>query len=76
MSDMFEKHGCLIITLMIIGILALIFIGPAITMLLWNWIAVDLFALPVIGYWQAFGLTWLCKILFGGVNFNSKADRD
>ena len=29
------------------------------------WIAVGLFSAPVIGYWEAFGLQWLCHILFG-----------
>ena len=33
-------------------------------MLLWNWIAVKLFGLPVIGFWMAFGLRWLCSLLF------------
>ena len=34
-------------------------------MLLWNWVAVDLFGVPAIGYWTAFGLQWLCNLLFG-----------
>ena len=33
-------------------------------MLLWNWVAVNLFGLPVIGFWLAFGLRWLCGLLF------------
>ena len=57
--------GCLLIFLVVLGIIALIFLGPAIIMWLWNWIAVDLFGAPVIGYWTAFGLQWLCHILFG-----------
>ena len=57
--------GCGTVILIIIGLIALLFLGPAITMWLWNWIAVSLFGLLVIGYWQAFGLEWLCHILFG-----------
>lgn len=57
--------GCLAIFLIALGIIALLFLGPAITMWLWNWIAVDLFGAPVIGYWTAFGIQWLCHILFG-----------
>lgn len=60
-----DEIGCgaaILIALLLIGLL---FLGPAITMWLWNWIAVSLFGLPVIGYWQAFGLQWLCHILFG-----------
>lgn len=60
-----DEIGCGTVILIIIGLIALLFLGPAITMWLWNWIAVSLFGLPVIGYWQAFGLQWLCHILFG-----------
>jgi hypothetical protein len=66
MQDLFDdtEKGCMVVIWAIIGIIALLFVGPLITMWLWNWIAVDLFAAPVIGYWQAFGLEWLCNILF------------
>ena len=57
--------GCGLIILIVIGVIALLFLGPAITMWLWNWIAVSLFNAPVIGYWTAFGLQCLCHILFG-----------
>ena len=57
--------GCGMIILCLLGLIALLFIGPVITMWLWNWIAVGLFNAPVIGYWTAFGLQWLCHILFG-----------
>jgi hypothetical protein len=33
-------------------------------MLLWNWVAVDLFSAPVLDFWMAFGLRWLCSLLF------------
>ena len=60
-----DEIGCgtaILIALLLIGLL---FLGPAITMWLWNWIAVGLFGAPVISYWTAFGLQWLCHILFG-----------
>ena len=57
--------GCGVVIGAIILILVLAFLNPAIVMWLWNWLAVDLFALPVLGYWEACGLTWLCHILFG-----------
>jgi len=60
-----DEIGCGAAILIIIGLIALLFLGPAITMWLWNWIAVSLFGAPVIGYWTAFGLQWLCHILFG-----------
>jgi hypothetical protein len=39
-----------------------------ILMLLWNWLMPALFALPHLGFWQAWGLLILCKILFGGIH--------
>ncbi len=33
-------------------------------MLLWNWVAVQLFNAPVLTFWVAFGLRWLCALLF------------
>jgi hypothetical protein len=44
-------------------------------MLLWNWIAVDLFGAPVLGFWMAFGLRWLCSLLFKSkVTVNKKSE--
>jgi hypothetical protein len=60
-----SDYGCAVIVLAVLLVIALIFIGPLITMWLWNWIAVDLFGAPVIGYWTAFGLKLLANILFG-----------
>ena len=36
-----------------------------IVMSLWNWLMPDLFGLPRIGFWQAWGVFLLSKILFG-----------
>ncbi len=33
--------------------------------LLWNWLMPEIFGLPTINYWQAFGLIILAKIFFG-----------
>ncbi|MGD0566493.1 MAG: hypothetical protein ABSA34_04075 [Candidatus Goldiibacteriota bacterium] len=35
-------------------------------MKLWNWLMPDIFGLKTIGYWQAFGIVVLAKMLFGG----------
>ena len=35
-----------------------------IVMLLWNWVAVGLFGAPALSFWMAFGLRWLCSLLF------------
>lgn len=60
-----DEIGCGAAILIVLLLIGLLFLGPVITMWLWNWIAVDLFGAPVIGYWTAFGLQWLCHILFG-----------
>lgn len=60
-----DEIGCGAAILIVLLLIGLLFLGPAITMWLWNWIAVDLFGASVIGYWTAFGLQWLCHILFG-----------
>lgn len=33
-------------------------------MLLWNWVAVGVLSLPVISWFQAWGLSLLCSLLF------------
>ena len=52
----------------IIGALAIAFCVMCfyswLVMLLWNWVAVELFGLPTISFWMAFGLRWLCGLLF------------
>ncbi len=49
---------------------ALAFLFGWIVMLLWNWLMPEIFKLPRIGYWQAWGLVLLSHILikpvFGG----------
>ena len=35
-------------------------------MLLWNWLMPAIFGLGRIGYWQAFGIVILAKLIFGG----------
>jgi len=34
---------------------------------LWNWLMPGIFGLKQISYWQAFGLLFLAKLLFGGL---------
>lgn len=59
--------GCLIV-LLTIAIAALIVSLPV--MWLWNWLMPSLFALPVITWKQALGLSLLCGFLFKGSNVN------
>lgn len=38
-----------------------------VVMLLWNYVVPPVFHAAAIGYWQAFALLLLCRILFGGL---------
>lgn len=61
---MSDNDGCLWAILAVILLIALMFISPWIEMMLWNWVMVDLFAMPTVTFWQMFGLNWLCGLLF------------
>ena len=71
-TEVWECYSTGLAVLLIIGIvigaLALSFgmlcLQAWLVMLLWNWIAVGLFGAPVLSFWLAFGLRWLCGLLF------------
>jgi len=54
--------GLVVTGLIIIFLFAMLLAFP--TMWLWNWLCPELFHLPYIVFWQAFGLNMLCGILF------------
>jgi hypothetical protein len=72
--NILEEHSVGVAVLLIIGcvILALavafgvMCLQAWLVMLLWNWVAVGVFGAPVLKFWVAFGLTWLCSLLFKG----------
>ena len=41
-------------------------------MLLWNWLMPMLFDLQTLSFWEAFGVTMLCALLFKSYNTSSK----
>ena len=43
------------------------FLFALVVRLIWNAVMPDIFGLPVITFWQAFGLVFLAKLFFGGV---------
>jgi len=53
-----------------LAILALAAFG-FVVMYLWNWLVPSLFGGHTIGYWQAWGIIVLSKILFGGFSGHS-----
>ncbi len=48
----------------LVTLVAFAVVGAIVTMLLWNWLCPELFGLKEIDYIQAWGLTFLCSILF------------
>ena len=56
----------------LITLLAISFLMVAILMWFWNGLAVALFSLPVITYWQAWGIYILSNLLFKS---SSKRDK-
>jgi hypothetical protein len=49
--------------------LALLALLGWVVMLLWNWLIPEIFGLPSVSYWQAWGLLVLCWILFKSWGF-------
>jgi hypothetical protein len=49
--------------------LALLAVLGWVVMLLWNWLMPDIFGLPTVNYWQAWGLLVLFWILFKSWSF-------
>jgi len=48
-------------------------IGAIPTYFLWNWLMPDLFELPSLNFWQAWGIFWLASVLFKGTSSSSKS---
>ena len=59
-----KKAGAILLGIVIFIGISLLF--GFFVMLLWNWLMPDIFNLPVIGYWQAWGLVVLAHLLFKG----------
>lgn len=67
MSDAAQIIGAILIILSVIALIIGIAAGvAAIFMLLWNWLMPMIFGLPVLTFWQAWGL-WILLGLIGGL---------
>jgi hypothetical protein len=81
--EIYDKCGCLWGTLLAILCFILVLaivcgvycLWGWIFMILWNWLAVDLFGAKVLGYWICVGITfalhWLGKLIFGRIRINT-----
>lgn len=54
-----------VVKILAIGVLA-VPVFAFVVMSLWNWLMPALFSLPRIGMWQALGIFFLSRLLFGG----------
>jgi hypothetical protein len=77
MDSLTDGAGCLTVILLTLLAFVLIFLFDLIFawpfMLLWNWLMPVIFGLPVIGFWQSFGLLVLASFLFkSSTNINNK----
>lgn len=61
----------------VLGLILLLSLPAALfVMLLWNWVMVDVFALPELGFWQAWGLYLLASILFKNSTVSNKSQHN
>ena len=63
--------GCMLAILVLV---VCIFLYAAIGMWLWNIILVPLFGVPVIGYWQMYGIMILARLIFGRSSTSSSSN--
>ena len=52
----------------------IVFLYAALGMWLWNIILVPMFGIPVIGYWQMYGIMILARLIFGRSSTSSLND--
>ncbi len=62
---MSKKRMLKIAVLVILVAPIMLFAVGEITMHLWNWLLPTLFGIRTITFWQALGLLFLCRLLFG-----------
>lgn len=68
-EDLFKAIGVIVAALLVA--FALSFLFGWFVMLLWNWLIPMIFGLTTLTYWEAFGLTVLCGLLFKSTNTSS-----
>lgn len=70
MKDAYYKFGMLCGTLFIIIVFSLLIAFPI--KWLWNGVMPDIFGLPEITFWKAYGMYLLFHLLLRGVTINAK----
>lgn len=80
--EIWEEHSgirALILSILLVvgylvGYFGIMCLQSWLVMLLWNWVAVGLFGAPVLTFWVAFGLRWLCSLLFKSKTIVKKSE--
>lgn len=70
MKNAYEKFGMLCAALVVIIIFSLLIAFPI--KWLWNGVMPDVFGLPEITFWKAYGMYLLSHLLLRGVTINEK----
>ena len=67
-----ESFGGCMLAILVFVICSILY--AAIGMWLWNIILVPLFGVPVIGYWQMYGIMILARLIFGRSSTSSSSN--
>ena len=67
--EVYAVGGCLLFLVVLVLILGLLFgaycLEGWLLMLVWNYVAVEQFALPMLGYWAWVGIAWALNFIGG-----------
>jgi hypothetical protein len=70
-----EERWWVLLPVILIAVAVFAFIAGILVMALWNWLMPDIFGLATITVWQALGLLFLARVLFGLSGSQSKSSR-
>ncbi len=72
MGRIVEAFGLVFLVIILAFVFSAIVALP--TMLLWNWLMPVIFGLPIIGFWQSFGLMFLSRLVLPSSTTTCKAN--
>lgn len=72
LNDFLTSIIIFVVTILIVGLFS--FINGFLVMILWNKVVPAVFNYHTITYWQVFGLSWLCGLLFKSSNTNTRKE--
>ena len=69
-NEVLKSFGVFFVSLFVVAFTA--FLAGLFIMLLWNWLMPMIFGLTEITYWQGWGISFLCGLLFKGTTVKTK----